>query len=748
MQTLSYTKAMKPIPIRKVSHLFILFFVSILIVLVVSIFSFMALFESTSQKQLLSYGQIALDSDVLYIDTITSSIQDVFNSITFDADISKLLNYASVQALDLHLGLQRLTSYVRSNVFIDSIYIYNQSSNTLYVSSPNATEGVYSPDSFYDQGAVDVMQHYSEFRNMQPIFRTISVDHPYEASDSYISFMRFNTLKQANQSNVVMINIKQDILSKLVGSLEESNDRLLLFTDHRGWYVVIAGNAANYSQGLLQTVLGRLGDEKKQFIVDVDTKSYIVCFQSVMNSEIDIVLIADESDISSITQAKEYNEAMLLLAVLFAVSLLAAIAVVRRLILLSKSHKEALLELEREKQELSFETKRRKILSFMQGNPSQELSEMEIAELQQVLGSENLPLHDVCLVVLSIHEYRSKVMEQYERVKDRTMLKMAVCNTASKVLSAFAVVFSLYEDEENCLVVVQASESEDVLFSALGHLNTVIADAYGVAVTMFVSAETELPKLPSVYAELSKSLPYRALYEKGSIITSAMLDARQMYETSICETLLRRFSQSLLQLDVPSALLDLKDLLHSISRGSYKSFQVNVLQLAVALDEVLNKLQVNNGIEKTLTIDCLLYTVSSFESVDSLYKAFEHAILQAEQVVVQNKNSHQSSVVTQMQDLIKRMYGAKDFSIITVSDLIGMNASYLGKLFKRNTGTTFIEFLHMVRMESACNLLATTDLQIVDIVFTVGFSDVPYFYKVFKKANGCTPSTYRQQHQS
>jgi YesN/AraC family two-component response regulator len=227
-----------------------------------------------------------------------------------------------------------------------------------------------------------------------------------------------------------------------------------------------------------------------------------------------------------------------------------------------------------------------------------------------------------------------------------------------------------------------------------------------------------------------------------------MLDARQMYETSISETLLRRFSQNVLQLDMASALVDLKQLLESISRGSYKSFQVNVLQLAVALDEVLNKLQVNNGIEKTVTIDSLLYTVSSFESVESLYGAFELAILQAEQVVVQNKNSHQSSVVTEMQEIIKRMYGVKDFSIITVSEMIGMNASYLGKLFKRNTGTTFIEFLHMVRMEAACNLLATTDLQIVDVVSSVGFSDVPYFYKVFKKANGCTPSTYRQQHGS
>ena len=134
----------------KFSFLFILFFISILIVLVVSIYSFMLLFETTTQKQLLSYGQIALDSDVLYIDTITNSVRNVFNSISFDSEISRLLNYESVQARDLHIGLQRLESYVESNLFIDSIYIYNRSNSTLYVASPNAVEAVYTPDSFYD----------------------------------------------------------------------------------------------------------------------------------------------------------------------------------------------------------------------------------------------------------------------------------------------------------------------------------------------------------------------------------------------------------------------------------------------------------------------------------------------------------------------------------------------------------------------------------------------------------------------
>lgn len=48
-------------------------------------------------------------------------------------------------------------------------------------------------------------------------------------------------------------------------------------------------------------------------------------------------------------------------------------------------------------------------------------------------------------------------------------------------------------------------------------------------------------------------------------------------------------------------------------------------------------------------------------------------------------------------------------------------------------------------MDEACIMLRDTDMTIDEIVYAVGFGDVPYFYKLFKKINGCTPVKYRQE---
>ena len=45
-------------------------------------------------------------------------------------------------------------------------------------------------------------------------------------------------------------------------------------------------------------------------------------------------------------------------------------------------------------------------------------------------------------------------------------------------------------------------------------------------------------------------------------------------------------------------------------------------------------------------------------------------------------------------------------------------------------------------------MLRETDMMIDEIVYSVGFGDTPYFYKLFKKLNGCTPVKYRQENKA
>ncbi|MDO4636315.1 MAG: AraC family transcriptional regulator [Lautropia sp.] len=74
----------------------------------------------------------------------------------------------------------------------------------------------------------------------------------------------------------------------------------------------------------------------------------------------------------------------------------------------------------------------------------------------------------------------------------------------------------------------------------------------------------------------------------------------------------------------------------------------------------------------------------------------------------------------------------------------GMSKSRFSRLFHRSMGCTLTEFIHSVRINNACQLLAQTDLYINDICYQVGFNNLANFNRRFLAIKGMTPSDYRR----
>ncbi|MNJ80329.1 HTH-type transcriptional regulator YesS [compost metagenome] len=75
-----------------------------------------------------------------------------------------------------------------------------------------------------------------------------------------------------------------------------------------------------------------------------------------------------------------------------------------------------------------------------------------------------------------------------------------------------------------------------------------------------------------------------------------------------------------------------------------------------------------------------------------------------------------------------------------------MNADYLGKLFKKETGEKFSNYVVKLRMEKAIEEIEKTgDVKVFELAEKLGFGDNPqYFSQVFKKYTGHTPSEYKR----
>ena len=85
----------------------------------------------------------------------------------------------------------------------------------------------------------------------------------------------------------------------------------------------------------------------------------------------------------------------------------------------------------------------------------------------------------------------------------------------------------------------------------------------------------------------------------------------------------------------------------------------------------------------------------------------------------------------------------RNISLDDVVRHVGMNKSAFCTFFKQSIGKTFITYLNEYRIELACQLLKQENISISEICYHVGFTDIPYFNRVFKKHKGCSPSQYR-----
>lgn len=81
-----------------------------------------------------------------------------------------------------------------------------------------------------------------------------------------------------------------------------------------------------------------------------------------------------------------------------------------------------------------------------------------------------------------------------------------------------------------------------------------------------------------------------------------------------------------------------------------------------------------------------------------------------------------------------------------VAELTYYNPNYFGRLFFKCENQRFYNYLHQVRIEAAKELLLSTPYSYPEISEMIGYNDISYFFKVFKKVTGETPGNFKKLH--
>lgn len=143
-------------------------------------------------------------------------------------------------------------------------------------------------------------------------------------------------------------------------------------------------------------------------------------------------------------------------------------------------------------------------------------------------------------------------------------------------------------------------------------------------------------------------------------------------------------------------------------------------------------------IEKYLDKSIRVYQKVSEKGMDEIPAVYDALIDEV------SKESSYTPMVIKAKQYIENNYFKEELSLEDVARDIKVSASYLSRVLKQETGTSFIDYLTQVRVKMAIQLMNDPSMKIYEIAERVGYNSQHYFSTAFKKVLGVSPVEYKK----
>ncbi|MBN7575190.1 MULTISPECIES: PocR ligand-binding domain-containing protein [Clostridium] len=208
---------------------------------------------------------------------------------------------------------------------------------------------------------------------------------------------------------------------------------------------------------------------------------------------------------------------------------------------------------------------------------------------------------------------------------------------------------------------------------------------------------------------------------------------------------------------------------NSIAKKALEDFKAYYYELPVLSYEEVNKIAdmlfslcnylVEESLEKNLISDMYQKVMKRHSEIDSntlkdyTIKNIENAKKEMSNAIINAyikdstlSNDNNVKVNDTLKPAIEYIYEHKseNVKLDQMAKICHISISYFSRLFTKEMGENFSTYVSKLKIEWAKSLLEETSMQINEISDELGFSEVGYFIKIFKKYEGVTPFLYRK----
>ncbi len=317
----------------------------------------------------------------------------------------------------------------------------------------------------------------------------------------------------------------------------------------------------------------------------------------------------------------------------------------------------------------------------------------------------------------------------------------ALKNIAEDILGQQTLLLSTTISKQ-VLLLIEDSNEEGLLFGLIDSIKKTFFQFYKIDVTIALSEAGDISQARGMFKETQACLNYRFYLGEGSLITKrdigSIEEAIPIDFTYDEDKLCMLIKTGRLD-DVLGEIEEVFDALARLRTDTTvtKSY---VIPIYMAIIRQANPRTMHEYLKEFVRLDKL-------DTIQALRDFVEHT---AEEITTEHYDlmkNKQSTVVNKVERIIHSNLHNAQLSLYGVAnEMLYMNADYLGKLFKKETGERFSNYVMKARMDKAIELIEEMDdVKVFELAELLGFGDNPqYFSQVFKKHTGFTPSEFKR----
>lgn len=338
---------------------------------------------------------------------------------------------------------------------------------------------------------------------------------------------------------------------------------------------------------------------------------------------------------------------------------------------------------------------------------------------------------------------------------DRHLYQFGIINTFAETFADRFNVINIPLNDARIAFIVQEMNNGanclNTLTEKCMQMQEIVSNCFGFTVTIAISSEGRgAPDLPIKLRECQQSLEYKLYIGTNSIIPYSDLNS---FFTCEDYSLLEKYQHSLLE--------SIKAGNEKIVRGKLQDIFSYIQQLSpVNLDYVRNFYwtaisSINNirvsvsaadseaGQAKNSDISSLHELIRKCSNIKELQDVLEEAALRVASRVNHYNSKSLKLILRKALEHIQLHYN-EPITLQDVANHAYVSTCYISRMFTKELGKNFVEYLNEVRIEKAKELLRDVRYKTYEVAEMVGIPDAHYFSRLFKKHTGATPTEFRE----